>query len=445
MTEHPQTDLSERELEILRLVATGASNKEIAFQLSISANTVKVHLRNIFGKIGVASRTEAAMYAVKAGLVEGKSVVDNAIMIVEEAPSLKDEVQINNATALAEKIQPRRYRLWVGGIVVFAMVIMAVLFWRIRTQINSAAALNASQTNIPLERWQQLADMPTARSGSAAVAYEGRIYVIAGETENGVTGVVEQYDPVSNHWETLSSKPVAVSDASAVVIGGKIYIPGGRLESGLITATLEIYDPVENRWSVGKPLPHPISAYGIAAYEGRLYVFGGWDGNEYLATTYQYDPIYEEWQRRTDMPTPRASMAVAVTDSRIDVMGGFNGAVLDKDEIYSPSHDAGQSTPWQTSTPLPEGRYAVGSAVVADIIHIIGGKQDGQKELFGLQKSPQSAWQYFTAPSLPGWAAMALIPLEGKLYAFGGEVAGHKTANVWRYQAIYTIVIPILK
>jgi len=59
--------LSEREAEILRLLAQGLTNKDIAQTLILSVRTVEAHLRNIFAKLGVRSRTEAALWAVKHG------------------------------------------------------------------------------------------------------------------------------------------------------------------------------------------------------------------------------------------------------------------------------------------------------------------------------------------------------------------------------------------
>lgn len=59
--------LTDREMEVLRLVATGASNKEIARRLCISVRTVQVHLSNIYGKLGVRSRTEATLFAIRRG------------------------------------------------------------------------------------------------------------------------------------------------------------------------------------------------------------------------------------------------------------------------------------------------------------------------------------------------------------------------------------------
>lgn len=62
--------LTKREIEILRLVAEGLFNKEIAYKLSISEKTVKNHVSNIFKKIGVSDRTQAAVYAIKNGIVK---------------------------------------------------------------------------------------------------------------------------------------------------------------------------------------------------------------------------------------------------------------------------------------------------------------------------------------------------------------------------------------
>ena len=78
--------LSDRELEILQLVATGATNREVASQLDIRPNTVKVHLRNIYTKLGAASRTEATMIAVRSGWVAIPEVEGQPEAVPEPEP-----------------------------------------------------------------------------------------------------------------------------------------------------------------------------------------------------------------------------------------------------------------------------------------------------------------------------------------------------------------------
>ena len=63
----PSQDLSERELEILRLAAKGMSNRDIANELFLSRRTVQAHLSNVFRRMGVGSRTEAVLYALTRG------------------------------------------------------------------------------------------------------------------------------------------------------------------------------------------------------------------------------------------------------------------------------------------------------------------------------------------------------------------------------------------
>jgi len=68
----PPSDLTERELDVLRYLAQGRSNQEIADALDISLYTVRSHVRNILSKLHLANRTQAALYALDSGLFKAR-------------------------------------------------------------------------------------------------------------------------------------------------------------------------------------------------------------------------------------------------------------------------------------------------------------------------------------------------------------------------------------
>jgi DNA-binding NarL/FixJ family response regulator len=70
--ERPANQLSDRELSVLLRVARGLTNRQIADDMDMSVSTVKVHVRNILQKLHLPNRTEAAVYAVREGLLQGQ-------------------------------------------------------------------------------------------------------------------------------------------------------------------------------------------------------------------------------------------------------------------------------------------------------------------------------------------------------------------------------------
>ncbi|WP_246060595.1 response regulator transcription factor [Nocardioides dongxiaopingii] len=72
------TELSERELQVLRLITSGKSNEEIGATLYLGINTVKTYIRTSYRKIGVATRTQAVLWGVHHGLLEGYTLVATA-------------------------------------------------------------------------------------------------------------------------------------------------------------------------------------------------------------------------------------------------------------------------------------------------------------------------------------------------------------------------------
>ena len=143
--------LSEREQEILKLVATGASNKEIAQQLVISPNTVKVHLRNIFSKIGVVSRTEATLYALRENLIRPDGL-----------PAQLIEGAAEGVLAEAAKPQPwfRQGRFQAALAVVSVLLLAAVIFFAAGGNQILAPATPQPAAVTQLERWTVLSNLP---------------------------------------------------------------------------------------------------------------------------------------------------------------------------------------------------------------------------------------------------------------------------------------------
>ena len=70
LRDEPKAELTTRELEVLRLVGAGRANKEIAAELEIAERTARTHVSSILGKLGLSSRTQAALWAVRQGLVK---------------------------------------------------------------------------------------------------------------------------------------------------------------------------------------------------------------------------------------------------------------------------------------------------------------------------------------------------------------------------------------
>lgn len=442
------SELSDREREILHLVATGASNKEIAKALYISTNTVKVHLRNIFGKIGVSSRTEAAMYAVSAGLVEPVTSTSEDGFTVVSGDGDTGGNGASQTLSGTGSWQVFARNPWLI-VLVFALVAalgLASLFW-INQVPSGTLASNGAPVVAQQPRWQARAALLTSRSGLAVVSYENQVYAVGGESAEGTTSTLERYDPSEDRWVALSPKPTAVTDVRAAVIGGLLYVPGGRLASGNPSDRLEVYDPREDQWETAASLPVALSAYALAAFEGKLYLFGGWDGEDYRRDVYEYDPDNDVWSARTPMPSARAYAGASVAGGRIFVIGGYDGEeALRINEAYQPELDNGSDDPWEARSPLEEGRYAMGVAGVADIIYIVGGKGTaGELAAGALSYFPQTdTWQEIDNPEQAG-SDLGLVVLETRLYAIGGQIGEQPTGRTLEYQAIYTISIPVVR
>jgi DNA-binding CsgD family transcriptional regulator len=386
--------LSEREREILALAATGASNQQIALQLNISVNTVKVHLRNVFTKIGAASRTEATLYAIRHGLVsvegsagQGIPVQESDDPVAEPDPHASEQSQLPvEVTAVLAGSAPgadvtvlrapsvqtpagsRRRTLLFGALaaVLLAMAGLSYLLWLrpavVPTTENPATP---ASTTAPPTIWRSRAPLPRPRADFAVGAdYDDKIYVFGGLDAAGASAAVDRFDPQNNVWAQLTDMPAPVSRVLAVTIGGKLFVPGGEDAAGRILNSFVAFDPRTQQWEQLPALPAARSRYGLAAFEGRLYLFGGWDGQQCRAEVYIYDPADQVWHGAAPMPTPRCDAGAAVLRGRMYLIGGTGAPRAN--ERFDPTD--GTQGRWEKATPLP---MAVATPAVVEFSNTI--------------------------------------------------------------------------
>ncbi|MEM4655083.1 MAG: kelch repeat-containing protein [Thermosphaera sp.] len=426
------SELSEREIEILKLVATGLSNKEIAYQLSISPNTVKVHLKNIFSKIGVVSRTEAAMFAVRQGWVEAGH---------QAAVEAAEEKEQHNVTGLVQtSFSPLLLSfLGVGG---FALMIVLVIFLVNLSSRNNPQVIEIVVTPTPEPvRWELVTQMPEPKKSMAYAAVDNKIYIIGGETPNGISDRVDIYDTVTGQWSEGARKPTPASEACGAYLGGKIIVAGGKKADGTVTNVVEAYDVAEDRWEKLPELPNPLAGAGCVEYEGSYYLIGGWDGEQVRGEVWRYK---EKWKSYGNIQQPRAYHSVVKVSGYIYIIGGWDSKQGLRDVgILNITKEISDNNYLLF---LPEPRYNLASQGILSNIYLIGGQNDSGNVAYSLEINPQTGQKrLFSNLGGGSWYALGAVWLGEYIYAFGGSGVHHEILDdISRSKILYNVTIPII-
>lgn len=419
LMEERNTELSDREIEILQLLASGLSNKEIAARLFLSVNTIKVHLRNIFSKINVQSRTEATLYAIEHGHVAVPGGDRTATPFPLASGGAVDALEITFEPPL-----PIGKRWILIGLAVIAIGLTVLIGPRGLAQSgsqaqpfsDSALANTAGNSAASETAWQSLAPMTLARGRLAAATIDTQIVAIGGEAASGVTGLVEIYDASAQRWRAGANKPTPAANISAAVVNRKVIVPGGYTVTGVPTTTVEAYDIATDTWTRLASLPAPRFAYSIAVDKDQAYVFGGWDGTAYSSSVFVYDPAADRWSTRTSMPIARGFSGAVTLNGEIFVVGGYaNGQEFDTCERYQPEADR-----WQTCAPMTVARGGLGLVTVNGRLFAIGGGWTGYLTFSERYDTLADAWSVAPTPFTGQWRGIGVTTIGNDIYALGG-------------------------
>ncbi len=434
-----KSQLSKRETEVLQAVTRGLSNQEIAAELIISVNTVRVHLRNIFAKLEVQSRTEASTKAMQAGLI--------ALPPSEESVAGETSTPNDNVSTTAVANLARWQQVFFAAAIVVSALVFATPYFRnavnqplrnalVDVKKVEAAPLPASDI---FDKWIDETEMPTARSRLGVAVLNDNLYLIGGDRTSGTTGLVEAYNVTTKTWQELAGKPTPVSNVQAVVIDDEIYVAGGCVGTEDARDTLEIFNPEKNEWRTGASLPQTLCAYAAATVGDELYLIGGWDGDDYVDSVYIYSPSDDAWRLSpTVYPIALGFAGSVAVNGDIFVAGGYNGKQEFAD-VYRLNADA---EVWQALPSMQSPRGGLGLTAMGDKLYAVGGgwtSMLSNNEVYSLK---DEQWTDFDTPYINEWRNLGLVNIGREMYAVGGWDGEHLN-QIESFKTGFQVFIPL--
>lgn len=448
-----ENPLSEREMEVARLLATGLSNAEIARQLIISPHTVKVHLRNIFEKLQVNSRTEASMALVQRGwlVIPGVEVPSPS---PEPVPSPDPEPE-----PLADL--PAQVMPWQRIYLLAALLICLLVLIAPNLRGHSAASpelLSDAERPIlgkPLPqiypRWSLRTPMKVARSRLALARLEDHLYVIGGQSVNGqILADVDTYDLRVNQWEARQPLPIPLANLAATELGGLIYVAGGNnfgpsvASTATISDTFLVYNPNIDQWQSLGALPHPLAGMQLTADQDALYLVGGWDGQAMRDEVWRFIPAKTQsnerstWELLTHLDKPRAFLGAAVVGEDLYVVGGYDGQQeLDQGAVYSLKSGA-----WRPLPPLANPRGGLSLVYDGQALFALGGGWTHPLDTLERYDPNTNLWSNFPSPIQGEWLHLVATSYADRIYLLGGWSGDYLDIHLEYQSTLRSLFLP---
>lgn len=457
-----ENPLSEREMEVARLLSTGASNAEIARELVISPHTVKVHLRNIFEKLQVNSRTEASMLLVQRGwvVVPGIDIPGGETSPAEPPPPPEPEPLSNLPAPVRQWHAPFLLGALLASLLLVVLPNMVSLAQAPINLLTDAGQPLAAPPGVRLEpRWEMRTPLQSPLSRLAMVALNNQLYVAGGETTGGeAVDTVAVYDLGTNEWSQAPPLPQPLANAALAATQGHLIVAGGaglstepRVGNAELSGSLYALDVERGTWSAPVTLPYPVAGAAMVTDSEALYLIGGWDGRNMRDEIWRY-PVAAvisrtvdaaeaaaNWQLLGHLSTPRAFLGAAMVGGEIYVAGGYDGQrELNLAEVFTPASGERRQLPSM-------GAARGGLSLVYDglALYALGGGWTRGIATHERYDTTTNVWSNFPSPIQNEWRNLGAAAVDGHLYLVGGW-SGSPLDTHLEYQSSFRALLPVI-